>query len=343
MEYALLILGCISFIVSFLVPYLTLPRIIRKLNDIGMTGKDINKPDKPEVAEMGGLMVVAGLIGGILIFMGILTYINEIFGKNLINVNFIYLLASLSVILVIAIIGIIDDLFDLRHSVKAILPIFASLPLVVMASAGSSIMNIPFIGKIDFGILYVLILVPIAITACSNMTNMLAGFNGMEAGMGIVACLTLAVIALFIGTPEGFVAFILLISLTGALFGFLRYNWFPAKVFPGDVGNLTIGAVIATSIIIGNFESYGVIVMIPFIIEFFIKLANKLPTKNWQGKYINGKLYSLNEKPISFAQWIMYLLKGISERNLTLSFIAIESIFCIIAILIFFIPNLSNL
>ncbi len=339
---SLLILGFISFIISFLVPYLTLPKIIRKLKEIGMTGKDVNKPDKPEIAEMGGLMVVAGIIGGILIFIGIITYTKEIFGLNLINlsINFVLIFASLAVILIVAIIGIIDDLFDLRHSVKAILPVFASLPLVAIASIDSSVVNIPFIGPIDFWIFYPLILVPIAITACSNMTNMLAGFNGMEAGMGIVMSLSLAFIALLIATPESFIAFILLISLAGALIGFLKYNWFPAKVFPGDVGNLTIGAVIATSVIIGNFESYGVIVMIPYIIEFFIKGKNGMPTRGWQGKYIEGKLYPLNEKPISFAQWIMYLSKGISEKNLTLTFILIESIFCIIAILIFLLPRL---
>lgn len=342
-----MLVGFISFVISFLVPYLTLPRLIRKLKAIGMTGKDINKPDKQEVAEMGGLAVVIGLCGGILVFTGIITYVNEIFEISLIDItdgkNLTLIFASLSTILVIAIIGILDDLFDLRHSVKAVIPIFASFPLVAIASVGSPVINIPFIGEINFGILYALILVPVAITACSNMTNMLAGFNGMEVGMGITMSLSLAIIALFIGTPECLIAFILLISLAGALLGFLKYNWFPAKVFPGDVGNLTIGAVIATAVIIGNFESYGVIVMLPFIIEFFVKLINKLPTKNWQGKYISGKLYPFNEKPISFAQWIMYLSKGISEKNLTLAFIGIELIFCIIAILIFFIPNLHNL
>ncbi|NCN64835.1 MAG: hypothetical protein GW779_04400 [Candidatus Altiarchaeum hamiconexum] len=349
MEYTPLILGIISFVASFLIPYLTLPKLIRKLKAIGITGKDINKPDKQEVAEMGGIAIVMGLCGSILIFTGIITYVNEIFGMplNLIDIidgkNLTLIFASLSTILVIAIIGILDDLFDLRHSVKAVVPIFASLPLVAIASVGSPVLNIPFIGETNFGILYALILVPIAITACSNMTNMLAGFNGMEAGMGIIMSLSLAIIALLVGTPEGLIAFILLISLAGALLGFLKYNWFPAKVFPGDVGNLTIGAVIATAVIIGNFESYGVIVMLPFIIEFFIKLINKLPTKNWQGKYINGKLYPLNEKPVGFAQWIMYLSKGISEKNLTMAFIGIELIFCITALLIFFIPNLHNL
>jgi len=297
---------------------------------------------------MGGLAVVIGLCGGILFFTGIITYINEIFRISLIDIkdgkNLVVIFASLATILAIAIIGILDDLFDLRHSVKAVIPIFASFPLIAVASVGSPVINIPFIGEINFGILYALILVPIAITACSNMTNMLAGVNGVEAGMGITMSLSLAIIALFIGTSESFIAFILLISLAGALLGFLKYNWFPAKVFPGDVGNLTIGAVIATAVIIGNFESYGVIVMLPFIIEFFIKAKNGFPrtAKFGEGKYIDGKLYPY-PKPKGILQLIVYLSKGISEKNLTLTFIGIELIFCIIAILIFFIPHLNNL
>jgi len=337
--YKIFIMGILSFIIAFAFPYFSLPRLINKLKAIGITGKDINKPDNPEVAEMGGLAIVVGLCAGIMLFVGIAVYFPQIFGKILVfNVNLTLIFVALSTILIIALIGIFDDLFNLSHLKKAILPIFASLPLVVIAFPNpNTTLCIPFVGSIDFGIFYALILVPIAITACSNMTNMLAGFNGMEAGMGIVASLTLSIIALNISTPESFISFILLISLAGALIGFLKYNWYPANVFPGDVGNLTIGAVIATAVIIGNFETYGIIVMLPFIIEFFIKLINKLPTENWQGKYIDGKLYPLSEKPISFAQWLMYLSNGISEKNLTITLIAIESIFSILALLFYFI------
>lgn len=335
--YKIFIVGIFCFFIAFLLSYLSLPRLIRKLMAIGMTGKDLNKKKKYEVAEMGGLAIVAGLFSGIILFLGIEIYFPQIFGKYILpNVNLTLILAALSTILIITLIGIFDDLFDLNHSKKAVLPIFASLPLVFIAFQNTSL-NIPFIGSINFGIFYALILVPIAITACSNMTNMLAGFNGMEAGMGLVMSLALSAIALKISTPESFISFILLISLAGALVAFLKYNWYPAKIFPGDTGNLTIGVVIASAVIIGNFELAGLIVMIPYIIDFFIKLKNKLPTEGWQGEYNNGKLYVPKGKhPISFAQWIMKISNGISEKNLTLSFITIELIFSIIAIIYYF-------
>lgn len=334
--YKIFIAGIFSFLIAFLFPYISLPKLIRKLKAIGMTGKDVNKENSPEVAEMGGLAIVAGLIAGIMLFTWITVYYSEIFGKNIIKVDLSLIFSALSTILIISLIGIFDDMFDLSHTKKAILPIFASAPLTVISFQNTTL-SIPFFGSIDFGILYPLLLVPLAITVCSNVTNMLAGFNGMEAGMGVVMSLSLAIIALFIGTPESFISFILLISLAGALLGFLKYNWYPAKVFTGDVGNLTIGTIIACSVIIGNFEFYGVIVMIPYIIEFFIKLKNKFPTRGWQGKYKNGKLYVPNNNPISFPQWIMKISNGISEKNLVLTFIFIESFFSIIALFLYFI------
>lgn len=71
----------------------------------------------------------------------------------------------------------------------------------------------------------------------ANAVNMLAGFNGLEAGMGLVAVGSLAVIAYLIGETT---AFILSIIMLGALLATLYFNWFPAKVLIGDVGTLTI-------------------------------------------------------------------------------------------------------
>jgi len=47
-------------------------------------------------------------------------------------------------------------------------------------------MFVPWLGAIDFGLIYPLILIPIGVIGASNMINNLAGFNGMETGMGLV-------------------------------------------------------------------------------------------------------------------------------------------------------------
>ena len=320
LEFALI------FLVSFAATFISVPWLIPKLKRAGLTGKDVNKPDKPEVPEMGGFAIVFGLSGGILLAIYLNTFYDVFDGGFQLKL----LLAAFCTILVMAFVGIFDDLFDMRQLVKAVLPLFAALPLVAV-KAGVNTMTFPFIGPVHLGIIYTLILIPIGVTGASNVTNMLAGFNGLEAGMGAAACFSLALIAIALGRPE---AAIILIATLGALLAFLYYNWHPSRVLIGDIGTLTIGAVLASAVIIGNFETAGVIVIIPYAIDFFIKAVNRFPSKGWWGIYENGKLFCKG-KPISFAQTVMKLFGGISERNLVLFFVSFELLFGLFACLLF--------
>ena len=313
-------------LVSFIVAFITISRLIPRLLQAGITGKDVNKPGSPEVAEMGGLGIIVGMGSGILLAIAIDSFFDQI-----IIINLVGLLAALGTVLTIVIIGILDDLFGVSHSLKSIFPMFAALPLVAV-KAGKTMMEIPFYGPVNFGILYSLILVPLGITGAANGVNMLAGFNGLEVGMGITAIGSLAFIAYTIGETTSLV---LLLAMLGALLAALYYNWYPARILVGDVGTLMIGAVIATAVILGNFEKAGVIVIIPYFLDFLIKAANGLPSKGWWGAYKDGKLYCPNSTPVSLCQWIMKLTGGITERNLVLSLIGIEAIFGLIAIHMF--------
>jgi UDP-N-acetylglucosamine--dolichyl-phosphate N-acetylglucosaminephosphotransferase len=193
-------------------------------------------------------------------------------------------------------------------------------------------MNIPFIGRVNFWVFYPMVLVPLGVTGAANAVNMLAGFNGLEVGMGLVAMGSLAVIAASLGATTSLV---LLLAGIGSLLGILYFNWYPARVFVGDVGTLSIGAIIAASVIVGNFEAAGIIVIIPYAIDFLFKAAHRFPSKGWWGEYYDGKLYCPNHRPVSLCQWIMKLTGGIHERNLVLTLIGIEAIFGLIAILMF--------
>ncbi len=128
---------------------------------------------------------------------------------------------------------------------------------------------------------------------------------------------------------------ILFIAMLAALLGFLPFNIYPAKVFPGDVGNLTIGAVLAAGVIIGNAETAGALLLLPYVADFFIKLRNRLPSTDWWGIYKDGKLYAPEGKVHGLAQLIMRLRKGISEQRLTLTFIALEAIVAVGVLLLY--------
>lgn len=321
-EIFYVVVGVFALITSYVFTALLIPRLQR----FGIVGKDVNKPNKPRIAEMGGIAIVAGFSAGVMLAVFLQSFFNFEF-------NLIYVLAALITVHTVAFIGISDDLLKIPQWFKALLPLVAAVPLVVVRAASSTAMTLPFFGLVDFGIFYILILIPIGIAVASNLTNMLAGFNGMEGSMGSVMLLAMIVLAMAYGRIEILVLFI---PMLGALLGFLPYNFYPAKIFPGDVGNLTIGAVVAAGVIIGNMEAAGAILLLPYVVDFFIKLINKFPSSNWWGVYKNGKLFAPQDKIRGFAQLIMKLNKGISEQKLVFTFIIIETIVAIAILLIYF-------
>jgi UDP-N-acetylglucosamine--dolichyl-phosphate N-acetylglucosaminephosphotransferase len=316
----------VSFLCAFLVNIVSFPLVIPRLVRAGITGKDLNKPGKPKIANIGGLVTIAGFSAGILLIIAMITF-TDLFD----NINLQYLLAALSTVLTAVLIGVVDDMVSLRQWFKALTPIFSALPLIAV-KAGETTLGFPFLGQIDFGIIYTLVLVPIGVTVAANGVNMLAGFNGLEAGMGVVGMGALAIIAFRLGENTSLA---ILLAALGALLATLRYNWYPAKIFIGDAGTYSIGAIMATAVIIGNFELAGVIIMIPHAVDFFIKAANGFPSHGWEGLNRNGKLYCPEPRAKGLAQLIMKLMGGVSERNLTLILIGIEAIFGVIAICLF--------
>ena len=314
----------ILFLVVFGASFGILKIMIPKLKKANIVGKDMHKPDLPEVPEMGGMGVVVAFSFGVVLAMGI-----EVFFDDLIPVNIVSLFAVLATVLMISLVGILDDLLDISQKLKAVMPVFAALPLVAIKE-GHSILTIPFLGRIDFGLFYPLVLVPVGITGAANAVNMLAGFNGLEVGMGAVAIASLAIISLCI---RSMTAFVILMVALACLLAALYYNWYPAKLLIGDVGTLSIGAIIASSVIVGNFETAGIIIIIPYFVDFVIKLPNRLP-KSF-GKYNNGNLYCPNPRPVGLCQLIMKLTGGIKEKNLVLTLMGIEAAFGAFAILLY--------
>jgi UDP-N-acetylglucosamine--dolichyl-phosphate N-acetylglucosaminephosphotransferase len=317
-EYLLVLL--VPLLVSLTLTLFLIPR----LRKVGMVGHDVNKPERPEVAEMGGLAIIAGVSSGMLLAIFLQTFMGLEF-------NLIFVMAALITIHSIALIGLSDDLIDIPQAVKALLPLFAAIPLVVVKAVGSTSIMLPFLGMVDLGLIYILVLIPIGIAVSSNLTNMLAGFNGMEAGMGMVMFGALSILALRLGKSE---MLIISLSMLGALLGFYWFNRYPSKAFPGDVGNLAIGGTLAAAVIIGNLESAGAILVVPYVIDFFIKALNRFPSRGWNGTYRDGRLYS-PKHPISFAQTVMKAAGGISERNLVAVFIGMEAVFAAIVLVLF--------
>ncbi|MBD3210382.1 hypothetical protein GF318_03300 [Candidatus Micrarchaeota archaeon] len=311
--------GILAFTITFILAKVLIP----KLRKAGITGKDENKEGAPEIPEMGGISIIAGQSAGLLLAI----FFSSFFAFQL---NLPGLLAAIITIYIIAVIGITDDLLSIPQWLKAVLPLFAAIPLVAVNAAGSTVITVPLIGAVDFGIIYILALIPLGVAIPSNLTNMLAGFNGMEAGMGAVMFGAMTILAVSHASPE---MAVMSVSMLGALLAFLFFNFYPAKLFPGDVGNLSIGTVLAATVIIGNLESAGAILAIPYVIDWFVKLYKKFPHTYQELR--DGKLYPKGGKIKGLVHIVMKSFNGITERSLVLFFIGLEALFAGIVLFLY--------
>ncbi|MBN2518234.1 MAG: hypothetical protein JXB14_05280 [Candidatus Altiarchaeota archaeon] len=318
-------------VVSFAVTFVSTPVLIRKFRDAGIVGRDVHKHYGPKIPEMGGLAIVAGMVAGVMLAIMFAT----LSGSGLINPdhalkfdNLMEVFAAVTTILIIAIIGMFDDLVRIRQSIKAILPVFAAIPLIAV-SAGHPYITLPFFGALYLPLIYPLFLIPFGVTVASNVTNMLAGFNGLEAGMGLVACSSLAIIAWDLNRPD---ALVLMLAMVGALLAFLFFNWYPARIFPGDVGTLSIGAAIAAAVIIGNFESVGLVITIPYFVDLIFKVKNRFPKEIELTRLVGDKLVC--REIVGLPSLLMNVFNGIREKQLVIILVATEAFFGIIAVLI---------
>lgn len=312
-----MIVEALIFILSFSMVYFSLPWIAQRLFERDIKGRDVNKEGNVEVPEMGGISVVVSFFVSmnVLIFLSVYDSLEP-------PLPLLESLSLISVALSLGIIGMVDDLITLDKKTKILLPVLASIPLVAL-NVGVSKMTIPFLGQVDFGVFYPLFIIPLTIMVGANLTNIFAGFNGMEAGMGIVMYLSLIIISSMLGLSLTYWVSIVMVAL---LFGFFLHNKFPAKVFPGDSLTLLIGGTAASLSVIENFESLLPFLFFPYAVDAFFKILSGIPTSGWWGNPNEGRLY-YSGRPKGLAQAVISLFKeGIREKDLVLIFILFEAI-----------------
>ena len=152
------------------------------------------------------------------------------------------------------------------------------------------------------------------VVALMNMVNFLDGMDGLAAGVCGIAGFTFAVISLSLGKPT---AAVFSAIVAGACFGFLRHNFFPARIFMGDSGALLLGYALATIAIQGLLKTASTVVLffplvmlaIPILDTTFV-LARRI--KHGQ------KLYAADQSHLHFR----FLRRGFSQRRAALTMYA---------------------
>ena len=200
------------------------------------------------------------LVGGIAVFLsvtltGLLIYLlaqTELAKDHLLfkpsdPKQFIGLLLGAGFLLAV---GIVDDSRGLRGRQKLIGQIIAAAILVAF---GYNFDRVVILGtEINFGVFSVAMIF-IWVLAVVNSINLLDGADGFASTIGIILCGSMAVMALNHPSNRTFDG-LLMLALSGALLGFLKFNFPPAKAFLGDAGSMLIGFVIAALAVRCNFK-----------------------------------------------------------------------------------------
>lgn len=300
----------IPIILSFFLTLLALPYWIKKTKKIGLVWEDVNKYGGPgDIAGSGGIIIVMGFILGILSYIALKTFVLRT------NVTTVEIFALSTTILIATIVAFIDDIFGWRHGgLSARLRIFliflAAIPLMVI-NAGHSGVDLPFVGMINLGLLYPLLIIPIGIIGTVTTFNFLAGFNGLEAGQGILMIGALSLVAFFTGS-----SWLSLIGLcmVAPLLAFLMFNKCPASIFPGDTLTYPVGALVAIFAILGDFEKIAIFFFIPYIVETVLKSRGKLKKQSF-GRVQKDNSLELPYKKIYGLEHLAILVLGKIKKS----------------------------
>ena len=229
---SILILG---FFTAFIVVLISTPSLIK-------VAKLKHLVDEPkEERKMHGWSIPT--IGGIVIFGAILFSYTLWFPEKYEHItnmlsNFKYLIACM---IVLFFVGVKDDLIGTAPIKKLIAHGTVGFILVVMADIRVENMHGLFGSNVEFELWQSYLLSFFIYIVIINSINLIDGLDGLASGIGFIAAISFGLIFYLSGNvPLGLLAFV----LAGALFGFLIFNFYPARIFMGDSGSLLLGVIL---------------------------------------------------------------------------------------------------
>jgi len=270
-----------SALTAFSIMLIFSPRLIRKLQALKI-GENVRQKDCPDHMHKQGTPTM----GGILIVLSVI--VSTVLWADLSNK---YILLCIFVCVWLGILGFMDDYLKLRYGhagcfkkrTKLIFQIALGLILglvVYFDKDLSTRLDVPFLKDfaINLGVFYILFVV-VVIVGSSNAVNLTDGLDGLAIGSVLFVAIAYSALCYVTGhmkfsaylfipfIPKAGELTVLCSGLIGASLGFLWYNSYPASVFMGDVGSLTLGGLIGAVSVFIKKELLLVLVGIVFVVE----------------------------------------------------------------------------
>ena len=229
-------------VIAFVIVMLLTPAVGGMARMLGAVDRpDARRINRRPIPRLGGLAIFLGILVPALAFL-------DLSGES----RGVLLGAAVATV-----VGAVDDFRGLSPSVKlAGQLVAASIP--PMFGVWIDHITFPFVGVLDIPAWIGVPISMLFIVAVMNMVNFLDGMDGLAAGVCGIAGVTYAILALSLGKPD---PAILSAIVAGACLGFLRHNFFPARIFMGDSGALCLGFILAAVSIQGLLKTASTVVL----------------------------------------------------------------------------------
>ncbi len=250
------IIGILISAIAFVTVYAITPSLIKVLTKRNMVVKDYNKEVATMVARPGGPSILAGILASELTLYAF-------FAST--DILAIIITTSLAFL-----VGFADDRKVLGGWFKPLALAASALPIILLGAYTPPHLAFPLFGSVKIPELY-LGLVVIIIPVMGNTVNSIDVLNGVASGFMTIASFALTICLVIVhhydtalaSLPLGFVSL-----------AFYKYHKIPSKIFPGDSGALTLGAMYGALSIIGHVEIVAAIALLPAVINSFLFLSS---------------------------------------------------------------------
>jgi len=318
----------VSCIIAFFVVFLMTPPLIKFLEKRNLAVKDVNKKGDVMVVRPGGPSIIVGIIASEIVLYAFLQ-LNEI-------------LAIIITTSAAFVIGYIDDKrYFKMHNQRWFKPValaIAAIPIIALGAYDSDL-AFPLFGTVQIPILY-LALIIFMIPITGNTINSIDVLNGVASGFMVIASFSLS-ICLFI--VENYEIAIVSLPLGFVSLAFYKYHKIPSKIFPGDSGALTLGAMYGSIAIVGGVEIIAAVVLLPAVINSFLFLSS---VKRIQAKPVEHtddfRLKATNDRtaPITLVRLIL-AVGPLSEKQVGFTIFKLAIFSGILAIITAFLMGVS--
>lgn len=249
----------LSFAVAMIISLFMTPPVKGFAEKVGAIDvpKDGRRVHDHPIPRMGGVAIFMGFVISALLFVSFTTQV----------------IGLLLGALIIAVMGAVDDIVNLKPWIKFSIQIIAALVAIRCGIMFTAVSNPNFrsdIGTIPIGALAIPLTV-LWIVGCTNAVNLIDGLDGLAVGVSAISSVTMLIVSVFVADPN---TTFILAALCGACIGFMPYNINPAKIFMGDVGSQFLGFVLACVSIMGLFKLHTVITFLVPVLAMAIPLAD---------------------------------------------------------------------